>query len=169
MDRLQAYTPVNLADVEQAALCAPLDFQGYTRPLAGAVEGGLTVAIGFVREALLLKTWSRWLQCALAAYAMATLGRHVEAFTLSYLLLLVLFTVPAAWQCLMRRALFRQQVHTVRQCGLAIARVPAACEVGWKALCQDVMSRIPAREGKSGGEDTSEAPPSPLRRQLGGA
>lgn len=166
VDRLQECTPVNLAGVEKAALCAPLSFHGYARPLAGAVEGGLTVAIGSVREALLLKTWSRVWQCALTAYAMTKLGRHIEAFTLSYLLLLFLFTVPAAWQGLMRQAFFRQQVDTVRQYGWRIARVPAACEVGWSAWRQHVFALTPAW-GKPRDEHCGEAPPLPLNRRLG--
>lgn len=164
VDKMQEYAPVNLTDVEQVALHAPVSMQGYARPLVGAVEGGLTIAIGAVREALLLTNATRALQIGLIGYAMAVLGRHFEAFTLVYVLLFLLFTVPKAWQELMQHPVVRQlmQHPGVRQ------HLRTGCQygqVGWAAVEKHLIARIQKLEWAPNGAG-GPAPSPKLRRRL---
>jgi len=132
VDKLQEYAPLNLADVEKKALHVPVAMQGYAQPLAGAVEGGLTIAISMVREAVLLTSWPRTLQVALAAYALCKLGKGFDAFTLTYLVLVLLFTLPVLWSLLMQQPVFRQHMGTAYAYG----------EQGWNVVNTHVISRL---------------------------
>ena len=149
VDKLQEYAPLNLEDAENAALHKPVAVQGF-RPVAGAVEGGLTIAISMVREAVLLRSWARTLQVTLLAYALCKLGKGFDAFTLTYVVLVLMFTLPVLWSILMQQPAFRQHIGTAFSYG----------EQGWQVVNTHVISRLssaPLEQGSFG--------QSPLRRR----
>ena len=157
VDKMQEYAPVDLADVESFALHKPLEVEGYARPLAGAVEGGLVMGIAFVRKALLLTNWVCTVQCAALGYALASLGRSFDAFTLTYLCLMATFTLPKIWTLLMEQPAFRDRFGVVYEHG----------QTAWSAIDTHVLSRLPASDAlgdSTGGGVTA----SPLRRRTTG-
>ena len=114
------------------------------------------MGIEFVRKALLLTNWVCTVQCAVLGYALASLGRSFDAFTLTYVSIMAMFTLPKTWSLLMEQPAFRDRFGVVYQHG----------QTAWSAIDTHVLSRLPAPDalGESGASVTA----SPLRRRTTG-
>jgi hypothetical protein len=151
----QGYMKLDIAENLEAA-ASPVRVE-VNPSLAGVIEGGINLSLKTMQEAVMMKNLRLSLVTVISAYFVAKLSLQMDAFTMIYASLIMVFTLPKMWEI----GMGNPQVH--EKVVLAQQQLRSA----WAVINDKVISHIPNGDQGSAGGDFSANPASDLRQRRG--
>jgi hypothetical protein len=126
--------------------------------LAGVIEGGLNLFLKTMQEAILMKNLRLTLVTLICSYFVAKLSLVMDAFTMVYASLMMVFTLPKVWEIGMGNPQVHEKVVLMQQQVRSV----------WTVINDKVISHIPnGDQGSSGTGFSSNSSATDLRQRRG--